>query len=357
MSDFNDIKKIRELDKYNMLDILFGLPGQCRDAIRIADNFKAPAGYKAGSFNKIFFTGLGGSAIGGDIVKTYLSAQMDKPVIVNRNYDIPAFIDNKTLAFVSSYSGDTEETLSAYSQIKKKHAKIITITAGGRLQKLSQKDKIPCMLIPAGIPPRTAIGYMTIIPLVTLSKIKIIKKQDSAIKESIDVLNYLKENILDPSVPAPSNIAKAIAEKIYNRFVIIYGADYFLGAVVTRWRQELEENSKILCLAGVFPEMNHNEITGWEDVRHICRDFSVIFLRDRDEHPRVSRRMQVSRELITKRAENIIEVASRGESLLARTFSLIYIGTFVSFYLAMLNSVDPTPVNNVTYLKKRLAEK
>jgi len=352
---FDDIKKIKVLDKYEMLDILLGLPQQCRDAISIANNFKAPAGYKAGSFNKVFFTGLGGSAIGGDIVKTYLSAHMNKPVIVNRNYDVPAFIDNKTLAFVCSYSGDTEETISAYNQIKKKHAKIIVITAGGKLQKLSEKDKIPRMLIPSGIPPRTAIGYMSIIPLVALSKMKFIKKQGTALKESIDMLNYLKENILNPSVPAPSNIAKAIAEKIYNKFVIIYGADDFLGAVVTRWRQELEENSKILCLAGVFPEMNHNEITGWEDVKHISKDFSVIFLRDKDEHPRVSRRIQISRELIAKRAENIIEVASRGKSLLARTFSLIYTGTFVSFYLAMLNSVDPTPVNNVTYLKKQLA--
>jgi len=355
MADFDDIKKIRDLDKYNMLDILLGLPKQCREAIDIARRFKAPAGYKVASFDKIIFTGLGGSAIGGDIIKTYLSARIDKPITVNRNYDVPAFVDNKTLAFVSSYSGDTEETISAYNQIKKKRAKIIVITAGGKLKKLAENDKIPHILIPSGIPPRTAVGYMSIIPLVALSKMKFIKSEAAALEESINVLENLRDDILNPSLPAPSNVAKAIARKLYNRFVIVYGAENFLSAVATRWRQELEENAKILCLAGVFPEMNHNEITGWEDVRHISKDFSVIFLRDKDEHPRVSRRIEISSGLIGRRAENIIEVASRGRSLLARTFSLIYIGTFVSFYLAILNSVDPTPVNNVTYLKKQLA--
>ena len=349
------MKNITDLDKYNMLDILLGLPKQCQDATGIAKGFKIPPGYQAGLFNKVLFTGLGGSAIGGDIVRAYLSDRISMPIVVNRNYDVPAFVDKKTLVFACSYSGDTEETISAYSRIKKKGAKLIVITAGGRMKKLSDKDKVPCILIPAGIPPRTAIGYMVVIPLVILSRMKFIRKQDAALKETIDVLKYLKQNILNPSVPAPLNVAKCIAEKLYNRFIIVYGADNFLGAVAARWRQELEENSKVLALAGVFPEMNHNEITGWEDVRHISKDFSVIFLRDKDEHPRVSRRIEISRDIIKRRAENIIEIASTGKSLLARTFSLIYTGTFVSFYLAILNNADPTPVNNVTYLKKQLA--
>jgi len=346
MIDLSDIKSIRKLDRSNMLDILLGLPGQCRDAAKIAARIDLPGQYKPYIFDNVFFTGLGGSAIGGDIVKTYLSADISAPVIVNRNYDIPAFVGKKTLAFVCSYSGNTEETISAYGRIKKTGAKIIAITSGGRLKTICKQDKIPCILIPAGIPPRTAIGYMSVIPLVVLSRIGLIKNQANQLKEAIGVLAGFK-----------NNIAKNIAEKIYNKFVIIYAAEDFLGGVATRWRQELEENSKILCLSGLFPEMNHNEITGWEDVRHISKGFAVICLRDKSEHSRVSRRIEISKELIRRKTKNIIEVRSTGKSLLARTFSLIYTGAFVSFYLAMLNNVDPTPVNNVTYLKKKLARK
>ncbi len=356
MKNFDDIQNIRQIDKTNMLDILFYLPQQCKEAAGIAGNFKIPSDYKDKGFSNIFFTGLGGSAIGADIVKTYLSKELNVPVLVNRNYDVPGFINKNTLAFVCSYSGDTEETLSAYKQIKAKNARIIVITSGGKLENLSIKDKTPCIIIPKGIPPRTAIGYMSIIPLVVLSNMGFIKKNDSDLTETISTLKKIKEEILSPNIQAPKNIAKEIASKIYDRFVIIYGAEDFLGGVVTRWRQELEENSKILSLGAVLPEMNHNEITGWEDIRHISRNFAVIILRDKDEHPRVSRRIDISKELIKRKTECVIEVESIGKSLLARTFSLIYIGTFVSFYLAILNDVDPTPVNNVTYLKKELAK-
>lgn len=351
-----DIKNIRGIDKSGMLDILLDLPRQCERAIGAADAFKLPPDYSTKRFDKIFFTGLGGSAIGGDIVKTYLSRQIGIPIIVNRNYDVPMFVDKNTLSFVCSYSGQTEETLSAYKQIKQKGSKIIIVTSGGALADISRKDKIPSVLIPGGIPPRAAIGYMGIIPLVALSNINLIKNQDKNLKEAVNVLDYLKENMLDTHIPAPKNIAKNIASRIFGKFIIIYAAEDFLGGVVTRMRQELEENSKVLCMERVFPEMNHNEITGWEDVKNISKDFAVIFLRDKDEHPRTRRRIEISKELIERKTKNIIEVCSIGESLLARTYSLIYIGTFISFYLAVLNNVDPMPVNNVTYLKKRLAE-
>lgn len=357
MTNQYDIKNIRGIDKSDMLDILLDLPRQCERAIEIAKTFKLPKEYSTKRFDKIFFTGLGGSAIGGDIVKTYLSRQIDMPVIVNRNYDVPEFVDKNTLCFVSSYSGNTEETLSAYKQIKEKGAMIITITSGGTLALMSRKDNTPCILIQKGIPPRTAIGYMCIIPLVVLVNIEIVKNQDKCLKEAINVLKDLKENVLNVSAPPPKNVAKEIASNIFDKFVVIYASEDFLGGVVTRWRQELEENSKILCMERVFPEMNHNEITGWEDVKHISKDFAVIFLRDKDEHPRTSRRIEITKKLIQKKTKNIMEIESIGQSLFARTFSLIYIGTFVSFYLAILNNVDPMPVNNVTYLKDRLKEK
>ncbi len=353
----SNIARIRKLDKANMLNIILGLPDQCASAVNIADCFKAPPGYSAKNFDKVLFAGVGGSAIGADIIKSYLTASMDRPIIVNRNYDIPAFVDKKTFVFVSSYSGNTEETLSAYRQIKLTGAKIVVITSGGKLGSLAQQDKIPSILIPGGLPPREALGYMSIVPLVGLSAAGFIKRQDRQLREVVKLLTELREAVLPVDVPISRNIAKQIAAAVFGRFLIVYGPEDYLGGAVTRWRQEFEENSKIVCSSAVLPEMNHNEITGWEDPVRICKDTAIILLRDKGEHPRVSRRIDISRELIGKITPHIIQVHSKGEGLLARMFYLIYIGTFASFYLAILNQIDPTPVDNVTYLKNKLSNR
>jgi len=355
MKKLKDQKYVSKLDKSSMLDILLALPDQCRRASAIANTFKVPTGFR--NFNKIVFFGMGGSGIGGEIIKSCLEFKAKIPVEVNRDYTVPAFVDKNTLSFVCSYSGNTEETLSAYRAIKNTGAKVIMITSGGKLSNIACKDNVSCLLIPKGIPPRTAIGHMVIIPLAILSKLGFIKNVKSDISRTVKLLESLRDKSLSPDIKVPKNIAKALAKKLYNRFVIIYGSDDNLGGVVTRWKQDLNENSKILCLNHTFPEMNHNEITGWEDVRNIAKDFAIIFLRDRLEHPRVAKRIKVSKALIRKKAKLIIDVESVGKSLLERVFSLIYIGTFTSFYLAILNGIDPTPVDNVTYLKKQLGKR
>ncbi len=351
MKALDDIKEIRRIDRSNMLELLLGFPAQCRDAIRICRSFSIPKSHRGA--NNIVFSGLGGSAIGADLIRSYVVDEIKIPIFVNRDYSIPNFISKDTLFFACSYSGDTEETLASYEEAKKRGAKIIALSSGGKLEVEAKKDKIPFMSIPKGYPPRTALGYSFFPPLVVLSKLGFIRKKDKQIGEAISGLVSLRDCILSPYIKASKNYAKRLALDLKDKYVIIYSANRYMDSVLTRWRGQLAENSKALTSSHVFPEMNHNEIVGWVNPKRLLKDFVAVILRDKSEHPRVAKRIDITKSIIKKKTK-IIEVYSRGRGLLSRIFYLIYLGDFISFYLAILNGVDPTPVDSVTYLKRRL---
>ncbi len=345
---------IKKLDKSEMLDFLLDFPLQCRIARELAA--KANILFVKRDFQKVVFAGLGGSAIGADLVRSYLYFESKLPMQVVREYDLPAYVDSSTLVFVLSYSGNTEETLSAYHQAQEKGASIIAISCGGALRDNCRRDNTTFIEIPSGLPPRCSLGYLSIIPLAILAKLGLIKDVVSAIDKAVVVLEELKRKKLNPAIGVKDNIAKYLANKLYNKFAIIYAASIHFDIVATRFRGQLNENSKSLASSHVFPEMNHNEIVGWEHPKKMFKDLVVILLRDRGLHPRVIKRMDITKEIISKERVSIIEIYSQGEDLLSRIFSLIYIGDFVSLYLAILYGIDPTPVERVTYLKKKLAE-
>jgi len=350
----DDSKKIKDLDRSNMISLLLGFNEQCRLAKDIGINFNLK-GISSEGIRNIVFTGLGGSAIGADLIRSYTADEIKVPVIVNRNYTLPNFIDRNTLLFASSYSGDTEETLSAYEKAKEKKAKIIAISSNGTLERLTEKDGVPFIKIPKGFPPRCALGYSFIPPLFVLCKLGFIGNKEKEIDEMVDVLSRFKKE-LGPENPIDANIAKRTAVALHRKYPIIYGADDYINVAITRLRGELAENSKHLASSHVFPEMNHNEIVGWDFPAELIGEFVVIFLRDSGEHKRVSRRIDITKDILSKKGIKVVEIFSKGEGLLSRIISLIYIGDMVSFYLAILNGVDPTPVDRVTYLKKELAK-
>jgi glucose/mannose-6-phosphate isomerase len=172
----------------------------------------------------------------------------------------------------------------------------------------------------------------------------------------IKTLEELRDKCLKPAIAQKDNIAKYIATRLFNKLTCIYSSSVHFDAVATRFRGQLNENSKALALTHVFPEMNHNEIVGWENPRKLFKNFVVIMLRDKYMHPRVALRMDITKEVIQKEGVNVLEIWSRGQGLLSRMFSLIYIGDFISFYLAILYGIDPTPVDKVDHLKRRLGE-
>jgi len=355
MNELDSFKRIEKCDESSMLELIESFPQQCRDAQCIGDEFELPQRFKR-SYKNIVCAGVGGSAIGADLVRSYIAEDAQIPVLVNRNYTLANFVNEDTLVIASSYSGNTEETLSAYREAVSRGSNVIAITSGGKLEKAAKEDGLPCLIIPGGFPPRCALGYSFFPLLTVLAKIGIIRGQAVAIDDAIRNLRKLKDSKIGYKVPHKDNPAKKMAANILGKFPVIYGSSDHIDAVVTRWRGQFAENSKTLSSGHLFPEMNHNEIVGWENPKKTLKECVAIILRDAADHPRISRRMDVTRKLLKREKVKVLEAYSSGKELLARIFSLVYTGDFVSFYLAILNGIDPTPVEKITMIKKELAK-
>jgi len=346
-------KDIAKIDTENMLDLLVSFPRQCEDALFIGRRSAVKTRYKK-RYSNIVFTGLGGSAIGGDIIKGYTGGELDIPIYINRNYTLPHFVNKDSLVFAVSYSGNTEETLSAYTEALRRDANVIVITSNGKIKEHASKNNDILVTLPKGYPPRCALGYSFIPAIVMLAKLKLIKNKDEEIKAASCFLAGLKEKALSPGVKGRANVSKAVAKKIYGRFPVIYASEK-LGSIAMRWRGEFAENAKTLSSSHVFSEMNHNEIVGWKNPGSLLKDFAAIILRDKHDLSRIRKRMDITASILKKAKFQVLEVESKGKTLLERMLSLVYIGDFASFYLSVLNKQDPTPVKRIAYLKKQLA--
>lgn len=320
------------IDKSNYLGVLENFSKQCREALTL------PKGETiSGEITSILVCGMGGSAIGGDLLKSYL-ANTNIPVFVNRNYSIPKFVDNYTLVFTVSYSGNTEETLSCFKQAKEKNANIWAICSGGKLADLADKK----ILIPKNYQPRAAIGYLFFPMLGLLHNSGIANVTNTELNEMLALLKNTDEF---------KEKAKDLAKKIRGKLPIIYSSE-LLAPVAYRWRTQINENAKLPALHHIFPEMNHNEINAFMNMNR--KDFIVIMLRDEQDSDRIKKRMDITRDIIENTID-VEEVYTKGSSLLARMFYSLYLGDFTSYYLAIDNRVDPTPVDVIERLKKELA--
>ncbi|MFH2027954.1 MAG: bifunctional phosphoglucose/phosphomannose isomerase [Nanoarchaeota archaeon] len=321
------------IDSQDMLSVLEAFPAQCRNALTLSKGIVVSK-----DIGNVVVTGMGGSAIGGDLLKSYL-AKTDLPVFVNRDYNIPNFVNENTLVFAVSYSGNTEETLSAVQQAKEKNAKIIGITSGGRLEKEVQTK----IKVPTGFQPRAAICYLFFPMLGVLynSGMIDVKNTDlNAMLKRLANFSYYREQ------------GSKLAKVINGKTPIIYSSE-LLAPVAYRFKTQINENAKYPAFTGVFSEMNHNEINAFESMDR--NKFVVLLLRDQQDHPRIKKRMDVCRDIISNRV-NVEDVVVEGDSLLERMFSTIHLGDIASYELALLNRVDPSPVDVIEGLKKRLKE-
>ncbi len=354
MRNLDQIRIIETVDKAGMRQALAGFPQQCQRAFQLGRDLTLPPEYR--NFKNIVFSAMGGSAIGAEIVSFYLRREINLAITVNRDYTLPGFVGPDCLAVIISYSGNTEETLSAYAAARKVRAKVLVLTTGGKLLDLVKKDGYPYLLIPGGFAPRAALAYLSLPVLAIFARMQLIQAQDEQVAELISVLEELERDCLGPGVKTAINPAKKLARSIFAKFCVIYAAGEHLSGVVDRWRGQFAENSKTLSSSHVLPEMNHNEIVGWQHPPELLKRFVAIILRDQEEHPQVKKRMEITKEILREAGSRVEEVWSKGEGLLARTFSLIYTGDYLSFYLAILNAEDPTPVKRIGYLKQRLRE-
>ncbi|HEX3032970.1 MAG TPA: bifunctional phosphoglucose/phosphomannose isomerase [Bacillota bacterium] len=351
----NDSQAIRANDPGDMFGAIYNLPDQCEEAFNIAANVNLAPNLATGLTN-IVVAGMGGSAIGGDLLRVLIGPRAAIPVLVTRDYTLPNFVGPNTLVFATSFSGNTEETLSCYKQARAQEARIIVITSGGKLKEIADRDGIPVISVPGGISPRAATGYLFLPTVVILQRLGLIPDATSEIREAITQLRTIRET-LNPQVPLETNLAKKIALRLADKIPVIYGSVGTTEVVAARWKGQINENAKSPAYWNVFPEMNHNEIVGFEQPAALLKNLELIILRDREDHPRVQKRMDISKTIMGPAVSGITEVWSTGESALARTLSLTYTGDFVSAYLATLYNVDPTPVKMIDLLKEKLAEK
>lgn len=339
-------------DRSKMFDVLAGFGSQIREAYEIGRGLNP--GNEFQGIRSIVVTGLGGSAIGGDLLRSYLLDEIKIPFQVNRNYYLPEFADDKTLVIASSYSGETEETLSAYEQAVKKGCKIVCISSGGKLSVMAANSGHFPITVPKGFQPRCALAFSFFPLLMLLGKLGLVKERDSEILNLIEFINSKKEIYTD--INSPLNTAISNAEHISGRIPIIYSSNDLLDIVNLRWRGQFSENSKSLAFGNFFPEMNHNEIVGWQENSEILRNFAVLFLKDRDDNPRILKRLKVTKEILEPYRGIDIEIESEGNSRLERIFDLVYLGDWISFYLAIMYKTDPSPIEKINILKNKLME-
>jgi len=295
---------------------------------------------------------MGGSAAGGDLLKSYLQREAKIPIEVNRGYLLPQYVGENTLVFAISYSGNTEETLSAYQDALSRSAKIIAITSGGKLKELCQKESIDVIEIIGGMPPRATFGYL-FFPMVTLlERLGLIGSKEEEIRETIQNLQLLCKQYNPQS---KANLAKEISERIKGHLLLIYAPDH-LAACAVRWKNQFNENSKSVAFFSLLPEMNHNEIEVWASGSEFTKKFYLIFLRDNAENERIKQRIIITEGILKDKVAGIQHVISSGKSLLSRLHSLIYLGDWASTYLALTNSVDPIPTPMINLLKKKLSQ-
>ncbi len=346
---------IPNLDPSGMAKLLRNFPRQIEEGSRIGETFRLPRSFQRG-IEKIVFVGMGGSAIGGDVIRSLVSGESSVPLWVWRHYTLPPFVDSKTLCIFSSYSGNTEETISAFHEARKRRVKALAISSGGELARLARGSSIPWIEIPQGYPPRLALGYSVFPLLKLLSHLKLARWKPEAFEETVSLLERLGRKKYAPEIPSRSNRAKRIAQALWNRWVVIYAGMELLDSAALRFRNQIEENAKAMASHHLLPEMNHNEILGWRFPAELIPKCACVFLSDREDHPRIQLRMRITQEVVrARRGVRIEEIESEGRSRLARLFSVIYVGDWVSFYLALLYHIDPTPVAIIESLKRRLA--
>lgn len=353
----DDLEAIRILDRSGMLDLTEAFPQQCRDAAAIASSFvsQLPPAAKP---TQVVITGLGGSAIGGDLTASLAAASADVPIVVNRDYDLPGFVGPQTLVIASSYSGNTEETLSAYRHAREAGCRIVCVTSGGELARMADADGAPVCRIPGGRPPRASTGYLLIPTLAVVASCVALDADSGpeALGAAIELLTDCSRR-WGRHVPLADNPAKQIALALHGRIPVFYGTQGYRGVLAVRWKGQFNENAKSHAFANVLPEQNHNEILGWDQARTQAQNWSVVFLRDPLEltaTPRIAKRVEVLRTVIGNKADQH-EVWAEGTTLMQRLLSLMYLGDFASVYAAFLNGVDPTAIAGIDLLKSELA--
>jgi len=343
-----DVEKIGKVDRSNMIsycvDASRHYVESARAAQRISLEYPKP--------KNIIIAGLGGSAIGGELLKDWAREKTPVPIEVNREYNLPGYANKNTLVVVVSYSGETEESLGAFLDAVRRKCMIYCVSSGGSLLEFAEKLGVPHLRVAAGMPPRAALPHMFLPLLVCLEKSQMVSGVSEELSETVKLLARISAGN-SPERSSEDNPAKTLALHINGTVPVVYGFGIYRG-VTQRFKQQFNENSKVPAKWEYFSELNHNEIVGWEESGKLGPCFSTIFVRDKNEPDEIRARIETTMKLM--QPMKMFEVWSQGKSSLARMLSTILVGDFVSVYLAILRGVDPTPVKTISLLKEKMKQ-
>ncbi len=310
-------------------------------------------GLDAARLDGVVVCGMGGSAIGGDLVRGWVEASSPLPFMVNRGYALPGWVGAETLVIVSTYSGGTEETLSAFADARARGARCLVVTSGGQALQQAEADGLDHVVIPGGLQPRAALGYSLGVVLRIARALGLAELPDSVVADALDAA---RDRAAAHDQDADGNPARDLSADWVGALPVVYTGTGLLEAVGMRWRTQIHENAKHPAVGNVLPELDHNEIMGFEAAPDaLAQAMQVVALRDADDHPQVAKRFEATSELLHSAVGGWTEIAVADSSRLDRMLSLVQLGDAASFWLAMRKGVDPTPVETIQQLKKTLA--
>jgi glucose/mannose-6-phosphate isomerase len=336
-----------------MLDLVRQLPDQLDATAGLVQAVSLPS---ASHVRRVVVCGMGGSAAAGTLARGVLG-EGQLQIDVQQTYRVPSNLTEASMLVFSSYSGDTEETLEAYEDARQRFGQVLSVavTSGGALAERAARDGVPCVTMPGGLPPRTALGYSFGILLRLLERLALADRLSEGLQEASAILREGNAEYA-PGRPASENAARSLARRLYGKLPLLY-AGFGLGeAVAQRWKAQINENAKCLAAVSILPELDHNEIVGWEVASPVRPHAFVVALRDAQDHPRVQRRFEITKDVLGPRVQGWETVRSRGHSPVARALSLVQLGDYLSVYLSQECGVDPVQVHLIDALKSRLAD-
>jgi glucose/mannose-6-phosphate isomerase len=348
----DDLAYLERIDASKMRNIMLCLPESCLEAYELAEDLELPKQLSPPPRN-IVFIGMGGSSIGGSLIRSWASEKSNIPIAICQDYHLPNFVDRYTLVIAVSYSGNTEETLSAFVEAVQRGCSVVTVASGGKLMEFSDELEIPCVRVPPGLPPRGALPYL-FMPILSLVRKAGIGVDPEERNECIEVVRSLR-NEIRPESTFESNRAKQIAFDLLGFTPMVYGWGRYVP-VAQRIKTQFNENSKIPAFWSMLPEGDHNDVIGWDGDKETSKRFCAVVIREPEEPEEIWNRIEsTKRVVLASSLGKVIELRATGQAPLAKMFSVLYTGDFASLYLAALRGVDPTPVKVIDRLKIEMA--
>jgi glucose/mannose-6-phosphate isomerase len=347
----DDRSLVERLDPHGELARIEGLPEQCTESWQVASAVDLPA--DLGDVRQVVVLGMGGSAIGGDLLRVLAAPQSKAPISVLRGYDVPASINHQTLVIACSHSGMTEETKSAFDQALRLNARVVVVTTGGDLAIKARDGGLPTIAYQYDGEPRSALGHQLMALLAIGQAAGLLEGQGDAVVEAVSVMQEQRAQ-LGAQAPFESNPAKQLAARLHGRLPVVVGAGV-LAEVAHRWKTQINENAKSWAVWEELPELDHNTIVGFPLPKATVENMHVVFLWHPALHPRVLLRYEATADELSRAGVSHERIEAKGSSPLSQVLSAIYFGDLASYYLALLNDVEPSPVEAIDRLKTRLA--